>query len=620
MEPRKRTCRTGSHHRVLAGIGVAVLLASSAGAVELPGAGRHGPLYLPDRLIVKYRARGTPAGQAAALARASLRETERLRHVGLTVARAEMPGQDLDASLARLALDPAVEWAEKIPLARYQLVPPDPDFSAQWPLRNTGQTGGTPDADIDAVEAWDVEDGSAHPIVVAVIDSGLDYTHPDLAGNVWTNPGEDAWSDPLDPSTGNGVDDDGNGRIDDWKGWDFVGANLLLPVPDNDPLDALGHGTHVAGIIAAASNDQGGVGVDFHARLLPIKIGDNSEGLNSLMAIVAIDYLIDLKTRSAHPEPDLRVINASWGQLVALQAMKTAIEAAGEAGILFVCAAGNGGFDQIGDDIDHPGLLEGNWPAAFDSDSIVSVAATDHHDALASFSNYGAVSVDLAAPGVSYFATMPTYEVVLNTEYGYSQDYDFLSGTSMASPCVAGAAALFMAKNPSLGLCEIKSLLMEYVDPVAALAGKTVTGGRLNLAAGISGEPVDTDGDLETDVCDEDDDDDGCPDGVDRDRVVWSQDGDGDGFGLDCDCNDADPAVHPGAVEIEGNGLDDDCNPATPDQPGWGAAAAAEASSGVGSGPDLSAAVNLSAALALSLGAVLTLRGARRRRRRRTGM
>lgn len=615
MEIRGRRGLGAAAGALTLGIGF-VLLASSVLAVELPGTGKQGVVYLPDQLVVKYKKGSSKPAEAAALSRASAREVKRLRHLDLSVVRIDRPGEGLDRALERLSLDPAVEWAERIPLARYQFVPPDPEFGQQWPLQNTGQTGGTTDADIDAVEAWDVEDGSAHSIVVAVIDSGVDFTHPDLAPNVWTNPGEDAWSDPLDPSTGNGIDDDGNGLADDWKGWDYVGGNVLFPQPDNDPRDMFGHGTHVAGIIGAASNGQGGVGVNFNARILPVKIGDDSQALNSLMAIEAIDYLIDLKTRPVHPEPNLRVINASWGQLVPIQAMKTAIEAAGAVGILFVCAAGNGGLDGEGDDLDHPPFLEGNWPAAFDSPTIVSVAATDAYDELAGFSNYGLTTVDLGAPGVHYFSTLPTYEVVLTRDYGYSQNYDFLSGTSMASPCAAGAAALLLAKDPSLTPCEVKSLLLEYVDPVSSLAGKTVSGGRLNLAAGIAGEPVDTDGDDVADVCDEDDDNDGCQDDLDSEPLAWSADGDGDQYGLDCDCDDTNPLVNPGMTEVKGNGLDDDCNPATPDS-SWGAAAPAQASPRGDSSQQVSNWVNYGAAFALSLGTVLSMRIAWGRARRR---
>jgi len=558
----------------LCAMGIAwVSLAGTVAGVELPGAAGTAVTYVPDTLLVKFKDGAGEKARAEVLSRLSAVEAKRLDHVGLSVLR--VPKAGLEASVAALNQDPAVLFAEKVPIFQFQFTPPDPDFGEQWPLENTGQFMGVPDSDIDAVDAWDTEDGSSNTIVVAVIDSGVDYTHPDLAANIWTNPGEDAWLDPLDPATGDGIDNDGNGLVDDWKGWDYVGTSVLLPVADNDARDTYGHGTHVAGIVAALSNGVGGVGVNFNARVIPLKIGGDDQGLNTQKAIEAINDMIELKIRPANGEPNLRVINASWGGSLALQALQTAIDAAGDAGILFVCAAGNGGLDGEGDDIDNPPLLQGTWPAAFDSKSLVAVAATDYSDGIAGFSNFGPVSVDLAAPGVLYYSTLPTYEVFLNTEYGYELNYDYLSGTSMASPCVAGAASLLWAANPSLTVCEVKSLLMEYTDPRVTLEGITVTGGRLNLDAAIRGTPVDTDGDGDPDVCDEDDDDDGCPDALDPAPLIASPDADSDGYGSDCDCDETNPDVNPGMTEIPGNGLDDDCDPSTPDGGAWGTASIA---------------------------------------------
>ena len=316
----------------------------------------------------------------------------------------------------------------------------------QWALNNTGQLGGTPGADIDAPAAWDVTRGNKG-VVVGVIDSGVDYAHPDLAANVWTNPGETA---------GDGVDNDGNGYVDDVRGWDFYNN-------DNNPADDNGHGTHVAGTIVATPNNGVGVAGVADASVLPLKfLGADGSGSSS-GALAAVNYATKLRRDYG---VNVRVTNNSWGGGGFSQAMSDAIRAGGDAGILFVAAAGNGGPDGVGDDTD----VAPEYPAAYNQPAVLSVAATDSADRLASFSNYGSANVDLAAPGVDIASTW--------TGGGYS----YSNGTSMATPHVAGAAALAFAFRPGATVGQVRAALLNGVDKVSTLAGKVATGGRLNAA------------------------------------------------------------------------------------------------------------------------------------------
>ncbi|MFM6602958.1 MAG: S8 family serine peptidase, partial [Microcystis panniformis] len=295
--------------------------------------------------------------------------------------------------------------------------------------------GGTPDADIDAPEAWDIQTGNPN-LVIGVIDTGVDYNHPDLASNIWTNPGEIA---------GDGIDNDGNGYIDDIHGWDFA-------YNDNDPSDVHGHGTHISGTIAGKGNNGVGVtGVAWNAKIMPLKfLNDQGSGSTS-NAILAINYAT---------AKGVKLTNNSWGGGVYSQALYDAINAAGQAGALFIAAAGN---DAKNTD------TSPSYPASYDLPNIISVASTTRTDALSSFSNYGLTSVDLGAPGSDIYSLAP------------GGGYATLSGTSMASPHVTGAAALLWSQNPTWTAQQVKNTLMNTGDPIAALAGKTVSGKRLNV-------------------------------------------------------------------------------------------------------------------------------------------
>ncbi len=361
--------------------------------------------------------------------------------------------QDLSVSEAVSAYEasPEIEYAEPNFLLKPAAVPNDPSFSMMYALNNTGQTGGVKDADIDAPKAWDTTTGS-DDVVVAVIDEGVDISHPDLRDKIWTNAAEVA---------GNGVDDDGNGYVDDVNGWDFV--NDDASVYDPDPLTGTGdeHGTHVAGTIAAAGDNGTGItGVSWRTRIMPLKFLGVDGGYTS-DAIEAINYAVD---------KGVKISNNSWGGGGKSQALQDAIARADSSGHLFVAAAGNGGADGVGDDND----ATPHYPSSYSNPNIVAVAATDDRDTLASFSNFGVTSVDLAAPGVRILSTLP------------GDAYGSYSGTSMATPHVTGVAALVKSRNLTLGDAKIKAKLLKRVDEKAGLAGKVLAGGRLNAARAVA--------------------------------------------------------------------------------------------------------------------------------------
>lgn len=315
-----------------------------------------------------------------------------------------------------------------------ETIPNDSSFSQLWGLKNVGQTGGGAGADIDATLAWDLTTGS-NSVLVGVIDTGISLTHNDLVSNLWINPGEIA---------GNGVDDDGNGFVDDVNGWDFY-------YDDNNPNDGHYHGTHCAGTIGGAGNNgQGVVGVCWNVKLAAIKfLSDGGSGVTS----DAVDCVYYSNTIGCD------LTSNSWGGGGFSQTLQDAIAAAGAQERLFVAAAGNNSGNN--DSFPH---YPSNYPLA----NIISVAATDHNDAIASFSNYGLTSVDLAGPGVNIYSCYP------------GNSYQSLSGTSMATPHVSGVCALVKSLLPSASAAEVKEAVLSSVDPVPSMAGKCVTGGRLN--------------------------------------------------------------------------------------------------------------------------------------------
>ena len=395
--------------------------------------------YAPNQLILKFKP-GVASDKVTEFQ--SLFGATKTQQISLTGAQVlTLSGTvSVETILSQYGKNPIFEYIEPDYIVTkgatsQATFPNDPNFSQLWGLHNTGQSGGTVDADIDAPEAWDIQKGNPD-LVIGVIDTGVDYNHSDLQGNIWTNPGEIA---------GDSIDNDGNGYIDDVRGWDFA-------YNDNNPSDVDGHGTHVAGTIAARGNNGVGVtGVAWNAKVMPLKFLDDTGSGSISNAILAINYAT---------AKGVKITNNSWGGGGYSQALYDSINAAGQAGSLFVAAAGNSA--QNAD-------VSPMYPAAYNLANIISVASTTRTDSLSSFSNYGLTSVDLGAPGSDIYSLAP------------GGGYATLSGTSMASPHVAGGAALLWSQNPTWTAQQVKTTLMNTGDSIAALAGKTVSGKRLNV-------------------------------------------------------------------------------------------------------------------------------------------
>jgi subtilisin family serine protease len=398
------------------------------------------PHQVPGELLIGFEPGVSTAEQKQILGKVGATEKRKFKQIHGALAK--VPADATTSSLARLRSDPRVRYAEPNFVVSADVTPNDPFFSRLWGLNNNGfpvsGRWGMPDADIDAPEAWSVTTGS-DAVTVAVIDTGIDYSHPDLSSQMWINPGENCPGCRTD-----GIDNDGNGYVDDWRGWDFANG-------DNNPMDDNGHGTHVAGTIGATGNNGIGVtGVNWRVRLLPLKFLSAAGTGTTADAVSAVLYAAD---------KGATVLNNSWGGDEYSQALADAITVADTHGALFVAAAGNSGTDN--DSMP-------TYPASYALPNVLTVAATDNSDQLAYFSNVGRKSVDLAAPGLNIYSTWP------------GGTYQYMSGTSMAAPHVSGAAALAKAAFPSATGVGLKALLLEGVDPLASLTNYTATGGRLN--------------------------------------------------------------------------------------------------------------------------------------------
>ncbi|HEY0024093.1 MAG TPA: S8 family peptidase [Longimicrobium sp.] len=420
--------------------------------------------FVPGEVIVKFRAGTSAEARGAALqhANAAVRErivTNAMRGAGdregLTVVHS---GLGTAAAIGRLRGNPNVEYAEPNWIYTHNVVSTDTYFTngSLWGMY--GDLGSPANQyGSQASEAWALNHTGSKSVYVGIIDEGYQFSHPDLDANAWLNP-----FDPAD-----GVDNDGNGYIDDTRGWDF--ANKDNSVYDGGTRGSQDtHGTHVAGTIGAESNGTGVVGVNWNVTMISGKFLGRRGG-STTDAILAVDYFTDLKKRHGL---NIVATNNSWGGGGFSQALLDAINRGGNAGILFIAAAGNGGSDQVGDNNDAVASYPSNYTCTANGsyDCVIAVASITSTGARSSFSNYGANTVDIGAPGSGIYSSLP-----FNT-------YGSYSGTSMATPHVTGGAALYSASNPGATAAQIRNALLSSATPTASLSGKTVTGGRLNVS------------------------------------------------------------------------------------------------------------------------------------------
>jgi subtilisin family serine protease len=404
--------------------------------------------YEPNELLVKFKAGLSESKRDSIISLINGEISERIDtksmeregdNEGLLLIHTSLNVQDAINKLKGTE----IEYAEPNYIYTYGATASAPIFTANYPLwgMNAINSFGS-----QASIAWNAGHTGSASVFVGVIDEGIQFDHPNLTGQIWTNP-----YDPVD-----GIDNDGNGYIDDIHGWDFANNdNTIYDGGNNGKVDS--HGTHVSGIIGAANNNMGVVGINWNITIISAKfIGSN--GGNTADAVKAIDYITDLKVRHG-----LNIIatNNSWSGGGFSQALYNAISRADAQGILFVAAAGNA---------DNNNDITPSYPSNYNLPNIIAVAAIADDGSLAPFSNWGATTVDLGAPGVNIWST-----IAYNSYASYS-------GTSMATPFVTGAAALYLSTHPGASAAIIKSEILKSTTPTITLKNKTISGGRLNVS------------------------------------------------------------------------------------------------------------------------------------------
>ncbi|TDM06903.1 MAG: peptidase S8 [Ideonella sp. MAG2] len=447
--------RTLSRLTVMAATAAACAMSSVAQAnPQLVDASLADPTrqYMPSELIVQFKP-GLRLDKAQQAMRGlglsslkTLRSMARGAHAELHLVK--LPANfKVPEAIQWLRAHDAIDFAEPNWIVSTQAAPADPYYTNGSLWGYYGDTSPTQQNQYgsQAGEAFDAGKKCKKGVVIGVIDEGVMNTHPDTKAGIWQNPVEIA---------GNGIDDDGNGYVDDVNGWDFRNNDKTTFDGTTDD-----HGTHVSGTIGARANKQGIIGVCPTVKMISAKFLEGSG--TTANAILAVDYVTDLKQRH---DLNLVATNNSWGGGGFSQGLKDAIDRAGAADILFVAAAGNSGLNTD---------VSPNYPSGYTSANIIAVASITSSGSLSGFSNYGATSVDIGAPGSSIWSTVPT-----STGAGYAN----YSGTSMATPHVTGAAAFYASRHPGQTAAQIKAAILAAAVPTPSLAGKCVTGGRLDVS------------------------------------------------------------------------------------------------------------------------------------------